>query len=204
MKKIFLFIVMVCSFESMFSQEVYFYTGKNFTNYDYKTSSGASSPDLKSGTGNFYELGVSNPLGNEQLSYNLALALNEYNSFGGNSASSYSWNTEYLGVQGGFTYSIMPRNSFDILPKIGLNMATLISGKQSIDGTYYDLTKEKEFSGLLLTPSLGVQLKYNLSDYGFISLGYSYCKGLNITNSTDQKLSFTTNQLQFGIHYAIN
>jgi hypothetical protein len=204
MKKILLLLVMFCSIDSVFSQEVYFYTGKNFTTYDYKTSSGASSPDLKSGTGNFYELGINNLLGNEQFSYSLALALNEYNSFGGNSANSYSWNAEYLGVQGGLSYSILPRSNFDILPKIGINMATLISGKQSIDGTYYDLTKEKEFSGLVLTPSLGVQLKYNLSGSGFISFGYSYCKGFNVTNSTDQKLSFTTNQLQFGIHYAIN
>lgn len=195
---------MVCSIESMFSQEVYFYTGKNFTTYDYKTSSGALSPDLKSGIGNFYELGFSSPLENEQFAYSLSLALNEYNSVGGNSANSYSWNTDYLGVQGGFTFSIMSRSNFNILPKFSLNMATLISGRQSIDGTYYDLIKEKEFSGLVLTPSLGLQMKYNLSDYGFISLGYSYCKGLNLTNSTDQKLSFTTNQLQFGVHYAIN
>ncbi len=204
MKKIFLLIIMICSIDSMFSQEVYFYTGKNFTTYDYKASSGASSPNLKSATGSFYELGISNPFANEQFSYSLAVALNEYNCVGGNSANSYSWNTEYLGVQGGLSYSILPRSNFDILPKFGLNMATLISGQQNIDGTYYDLTKEKEFSGLVLTPSLGVQLKYNLSDYGFISLGYSYCKGLNINNSTDQKLSFSTNQLQFGIHYAIN
>lgn len=204
MKKIFLLLVMVCSFDSMFSQEVYFYTGKNFTTYDYKTSTGALSPNLKSGTGNFYELGISNPLENEQFSYSLALALNEYNSVGGNSANSYSWNTEYLGAQGVLSYSLLYRSNFDILPKIGINMATLISGKQNIDGTYYDLTKEKEFSGLVLTPSLGVQLKYNLSDYGYISLGYSYCKGVNVTNSTDQKLSFLTHQLQFGIHYSIN
>lgn len=204
MKKILLLIIMICSIDSMFSQEVYFYTGKNFTTYDYKTSSGALSPDLKSGIGNFYELGFSSPLENEQFAYSLSLALNEYNSVGGNSANSYSWNTDYLGVQGGFTFSIMSRSNFNILPKFSLNMATLISGRQSIDGTYYDLIKEKEFSGLVLTPSLGLQMKYNLSDYGFISLGYSYCKGLNLTNSTDQKLSFTTNQLQFGVHYAIN
>ena len=117
--------------------------------------------------------------------------------------NSYSWNTQYLGVQGGFTYSIFDRKDFDILPKFGLNMGTIISGKQTINGTYYDLTKEKEFSGLLITPSLGVQVKYNLSASGFISLGYSYCKGFNLSNSTDQKLSFNTNQLQFGVHYAI-
>ena len=204
MKKLLILIVITCSFQRVHSQEVYFSAGKNFTAYDYKNSSGASNPNLKSGTGNFFELGFINPLQNEKFAYSVGLALNEYNNVGGNSANSYTWNTQYLGAQGGFTYSIFDRGDFDILPKFGLNLGTIISGKQTINGTYYDLTQEKEFSGLLVTPSLGVQVKYNLSASGFISLGYSYCKGFNLSNSTDQKLSFNTNQLQFGLHYAIN
>ena len=203
MKKLLILIVIMCSLQSVNSQEVYFSAGKNFTTYDYKNSSGASNPNLKSGTGNFFELGFIKPLKNEKFAYSIGLALNEYNNVGGNSVNSYTWNTQYLGAQGGFTYSILDRGDFDILPKFGLNMGTIISGKQTINGTYYDLTKEKEFTGLLITPSLGVQVKYNLSAYGFISLGYSFCKGFNLSNSTDQKLSFNTNQLQFGVHYAI-
>ena len=203
MKKLLILIVIMCSQQSVHSQEVYFSAGKNFTTYDYKNSSGASNPNLKSGTGNFFELGYIKPLNNEKFAYSVGLALNEYNNVAGNSVNSYTWNTQYLGAQGGFTYSILDRGDFDILPKFGLTMGTIISGKQTINGTYYDLTKEKEFSGLLITPSLGVQVKYNLSASGFISLGYSYCKGFNLSNSTDQKLSFNTNQLQFGVHYAI-
>lgn len=203
MKKLLILIVIMCSLQSVHSQEVYFSAGKNFTTYDYKNSSGASNPNLKSGTGNFFELGYIKPLKNEKFAYSVGLALNEYNNVGGNSVNSYTWNTQYLGAQGGFTYSILDRGDFDILPKFGLNMGTIISGKQTINGTYYDLTKEKEFSGLLITPSLGIQVKYNLSASGFISLGYSYCKGFNLSNSTDQKLSINTNQLQFGVHYAI-
>ena len=203
MKKLTILIVIMCSLQSVHSQEVYFYAGKNFTTYDDKNSSGASNPSLKSGTGNFFELGFIKPLKNEKFAYSIGLALNEYNNVGGNSTNSYSWNTQYLGAQGGFTYSVLNRGNFDILPKFGMNMGTIISGKQTINGTYYDLTKEKEFSGLLITPSLGVQVKYNLSSSGFISLAYSYCKGFNLSNSTDQKLSFITNQLQFGMHYAI-
>ncbi len=203
MKKLTILIVIMCSLQSVHSQEVYFSAGKNFTTYDYKNSSGASNPNLKSGTGNFFELGFINPLGEGKFSYSAGLALNEYNNVGGNSVNSYTWNTQYLGAQGGFMYSIFGEGDFDVLPKFGLNMGTIISGKQTINGTYYDLTQEKEFSGLLITPSLGIQVKYNLSASGFISLGYSYCKGFNLSNSTDQKLSFNTNQLQFGVHYAI-
>lgn len=204
MKKLIFLLAIFWSLENAHAQEVYFSVGKNFTTYNFKDSSGASNPNLKSGTGNFYELGFIQPFENDKFSYSLGLALNEYNNVGGNSVNSYSWNTQYLGFQGGITYSIIERSDFDILPKLGLNLATIISGKESINGTYYDLTKEKEFSGLLVTPSLGVQIKYNLASDGFISLGYNYCIGLNPTNATEQKLSFSTNQLQFGVHYAFN
>jgi hypothetical protein len=204
MKKLLALFILFNTLQCVQSQEIYFSTGKNFTTYDYKNSTGASNPNLKNGTGNFYEVGYIQPFENDKFSYSLGLALNEYNNSGGNSVNSYSWETQYLGLQGGLTYSIVDRGNFDILPKLGLNMATLVSGKQSINGAYYDLTKEKEFSGLLVTPSLGVQIKYNLSADGFISLGYNYCFGLNPTNATDQKLSFSTNQLQFGVHYAFN
>lgn len=204
MKKLALLLTFFFATQTSFAQEVYFYTGKNFTTYDYKNSSGATNLNLKNGTGNFYELGYTHPLSNEKTNIHLGLALNEYNSVGGNNTNSYSWDTQYLGIQSRASYSLIDRRkSYDILPHIGINMSTIISGKQTINGTYFDLTKEKEFSGLLVTPSLGVQVKYNLAAAGYISLGYDYCKGINLSNSTTQKLGFSTSQLQFGIHYVI-
>lgn len=204
MKKIILLITFYILCQNSTAQEVYFYTGKNFTTYDFKNSSGSSNPNLKNGTGNFYELGYTKPLANEKINIHLGLALNEYNSVGGNNTNSYSWDTQYLGILSRLSYSLLDRrSSFDILPHLGINLGTIISGKQTINGTYFDLTKEKEFSGLLVTPSLGVQMKYNLAAAGYISLGYDYCKGINLSNSTTQKLGFSTSQLQFGIHYVI-
>jgi hypothetical protein len=204
MKKLAFLLTLYLASQTSFAQEVYFYTGKNFTTYDYKNSSGATNPNLKNGTGNFYELGYSQPLSNEKINIHLGLALNEYNCVGGNNTNSYSWNTQYLGIQSRLSYSLIDRRkSYDILPHIGINSGTIISGKQTINGTYFDLTKEKEFSGLLATPSVGIQVKYNLAAAGYISLGYDYCKGFNLSNSTTQKLGFSTHQLQFGIHYVI-
>lgn len=191
-------------FQNSFSQEVYFATGKNFTTYDFKNSSGAANPNLKSGTGNFFELGYSTTISNQKFAYSLGFALNDYNNVGGNTTNIYSWDSQYFGFQARMSYSLLERSDFDIAPNFGLNIGTIINGEQGINGIYYDLTKEKEFSGLLVTPSLGIQVKYNLSGYGYISFGYNYCKGFNLSNSTDQKLSFSTNQLQFGVHYFFN
>jgi len=203
MKKLILLLAFIGSLQSARSQEVHFYTGKNFTSYNFKTPSGASDSSIFKGTGNFYEVGFSQSLSNEKFNYSAGLALNEYNSVSFDKVNNSSWETQYLGLQGGLSYSIFELGDIDIVSQFGLNLATLISGKQYLDGAYYNLYKEKEFSGLLATPSFGIQLKYNLSSNGLISLGYNYCKGFNLSNSTDQKITFNTSQLQFGVHFNI-
>jgi outer membrane protein OmpA-like peptidoglycan-associated protein len=203
MKKLFIASVLLCFMQTIQAQEVYFYSGKNFTTYDFTNSSGKSNPNLKSGTGAFYEVGYNKNLRYDRFSYSLAVALNEYNNTGGNTANSYNWNTQYLGVQSRLFYSYLKGKDYDLLSTIGLNASSLLSGKQQINGTYYDLTKEKEFTGFLLSPSIGLQFKYNVANLGYVSLGYNYVKSYNLTNSTNQKLGFTTNQLQFGVHFEL-
>jgi outer membrane protein OmpA-like peptidoglycan-associated protein len=203
MKKLFITGVLLCFIHTIQAQEVYFYSGKNFTTYDFKNSSGNSNPNLKSGTGAFYEVGYNKNLKYDRFSYSLAVALNEYNNTGGNTANSYNWNTQYLGVQTRLYYSYLKGKDYDLLSTIGLNASSLLSGKQQINGTYYDLTKEKEFTGFLLSPSIGLQFKYNVANLGYVSIGYNYVKSYNLTNTTNQKLGFTSNQLQFGVHFEL-
>lgn len=203
MKKTFMILLFVCMVYSIQAQEVYLYSGKNFTTYDFKNSSGNSNPNLKNGTGAFYEVGYNKKIKQNRLSYSLAIALNEYNNSGVNTVSNYQWNTYYLGIQTRLYYSYFKGKNYDLLSTVGLNPSTLLSGKQQINGTYYDLTKEKEFVGLLVSPSIGLQLKYNVSNLGYVSLGYNYVKSYNLSNTTSQKLGFTTNQIQFGMHFEI-
>ncbi len=204
MKKLFVILLLCCAYATSFSQEVFFATGKNLTNYNFKNSSGGTNPNIIGGSGSFFELGFTNKTKNENAVYSLGLALNEYNSIGGDSFSRYSWETNYLGIQTRYYYSFFDSQDLDIVPTIGFNISTLINGQQTIDASVFNLTKEKEFAGVVVTPSLGMQIKYNLSENGFVSFGYNYCRGFNLTNTTDQKLGFSTHQLQFGVHYFLN
>jgi hypothetical protein len=95
MRKLLLLALVVLSIEHIHSQEIYLQTGKNFTKYDYKSDTG-SSPNLQSGSGNFYEIGYVMTLNNEKLKYAVGLSLNEFNALGGDAISSYSWNTQYM------------------------------------------------------------------------------------------------------------
>ena len=201
MKKLVLLTLIIGSFQNIHSQEIYFYSGKNYTKYDFKDKTGTSSPSLQTGSGNFYEIGYAMPLGNEKISYALGLNLNEYNALGSSTFNSYSWNTQYLGLKNSLSYSLFDRNSFDVALSGGLTLATLIYGKQEINGTYLDLMKQKEFSGLIVQPFVGFQTRYNISNDGYLSFGYNFSKSFNVTNSTNEKLSFNNSQIQFGIHF---
>jgi hypothetical protein len=203
MMKNYLLLIALFATSKVFSQEVYLNAGNNFTKYTYKNSSGQSDLNIQSGTGNFYEIGLAKPFINKNLSYSVGLSWNEYNAIGNNSLSTYSWNTQYMGLHGGLSYSFFPKRDLDFLLKAGLNGATIIYGKQEIDGVYYDLIHQEEFSGMILESSIGFQIKYNVSSFGFLTVGYNYCTSTNITNTSKEKLSFNTNQLQMGIHFAI-
>ena len=194
---------------TVFSQEIYFTTGKNYTKYIYKDVNLQDNPNLQSGAGNFYEVGFSNASLPKTMSYSLGLSLNDYNAIGGDSTNAYRWDTQYLGVHGGllfkfFSLDTQSKNNVGFFAKTGLNASTIIYGKQQVNGIYYDLMDQKEFSGIIVESSLGFMVKYGIPSFGGLSIGYDFCQSLNVTNSSKEKLSFNTNQLELGIHFNIN
>ena len=200
MRKLLTLALIVLSLQHMQSQEIYLQTGKNFTKYDYKSNNG-SSPSLQAGSGNFYEIGYVITLNNEKLKYAIGMSLNEYNALGGSTVNSYSWNTQYLGVQNTFSIAFVKKRGFEASANGGLGISTLIYGKQNINGQYLDLASQKEFSGLWIAPKLGLTASYNVDNDIYLSLGYAYSKSFNVSNSTEEKLSFNNNQIQFGVHF---
>ena len=200
MKKLLLIALIGLSFQHIQAQEIYLQTGKNYTQYDYKSDT-SSSPSLQAGSGNFYEIGYVMTLNNEKLKYAIGLGLNEYNAIGGNAVSSYSWNTQYLGVQNTFSIAFVKKRGFEASANGGLGISTLIYGKQNINGQYLDLSSQKEFSGIWIAPKLGLTASYNVDNEIYLSLGYAYSKSFNLSNSTDEKLSFNNSQIQFGVHF---
>ncbi|PKH69131.1 hypothetical protein CXF59_02405 [Flavobacterium sp. ALD4] len=101
-------------------------------------------------------------------------------------------------------YKAFSLRRFDVLLIAGAKVATIVYGKQQIDGVYYDLLKDKEFSGVLIGSNLGMKIKYNVSPRVATSVGYNFFQSFNFSNKTEEKLSFNTNQVQFGLHFNIN
>lgn len=211
MKKTFvLFVVLVLS-NAIYSQGVYLLIGKNYTSY--KLNYSGSDPVnglIKKGEGDSYELGLSFALSKKRLPldrnlfYTVGLNLNQYNAEAGNATNFYNWKTEYVGIKNSLVYSFIKSDKLDLAVKTGLNLETMLSGSQNINNSRYDLTQEKDFRGIILSQSLGISAKYNLTEYGYLSLGYNYNRSFNLSNNSDKKLSFLTNQILFGISFEIN
>ena len=195
----------------MSSQELFFKAGRNFTNYEYKNSSGQSLSGLKGASGTNYEFGVEFFLDRSTnsiesvFSYSSSLTLNQFNDKGGNVNSTYEWNTNYIGVQNMLYLSLMNSNKdfYCLKVKAGLNTLSIFSGQQYINNVKYDLTQYDEFKGIFLQPVIGADFRLELNRELSLNVGYAFSKAINISNKSSEELSFSSNLFQVGVQYSL-
>lgn len=192
--------IILCLPDVVFSQDIYFKSGINLTNYHYKDKSGDKTEGLNSAIGSSYELGIGLPIVNEWFKYELGVGLDSYNATGGDLSNSYSWNTNYAGI----------KNTLSFTPSVGeLSLgffvvgafSTMINGSQVINTSRYELRGHPDFRGLLLQTGLGTSASYNVFKQVFISLQYDFTTSFTLGEMTEEKLSFLNNRALFGIHF---
>ncbi len=204
MKNLLSCMLIVLALNFTYSQEAYFSMGRNFTTFDYTNSDGNSNDNIEGSSGAAYELGYVFSLG-DKLGLAAGLTLNEFNATGGNQVNNYSWETNYLGVQGILKYAILDNLSgFGLNINGGVNLNHIVNGKQKINGQTFELACEDEFKGLFVQPIIGLDAKYQINETFALGLGYHYSKNFGLTNSTPQKLNFNNSQLQFNLIMSLN
>jgi hypothetical protein len=192
----------------MQAQDLFFTTGKNFTKYDYINSLGMSNPNIRNGDGSFYQLGMAFNLNisrsNDEFSYAVSLVYNQFNAVGGSRTANYAWDTGYIGIQNELNYILFQNyDSYKVKAKLGCATSTIIKGEQNINNIVYDISKQEEFKGILLQPNIGIDFHYAINRDLEFSAGYEFSKAFNVSNSSAEKLSFTNNQIHFGVHILI-
>ena len=206
MNKKYLLLLVLFSGCFLQAQELFFSNGKNFTKYDYKNSFGNTNSNLRSGEGSFYQLGLDFKLNKatDKLSYAVSVVYNQFNAEGGTSTANYSWKTNYLGIQNALNYTLFQNSkSFKVKTKLGVATSTIIKGEQYINNVVYNITKQEEFSGITIQPNVGVDFQYAINPNIRISAGYEFSKAFNVSNSSSEELSFTNNQIHFGLHFPL-
>jgi hypothetical protein len=206
MSKKYLLLLVLFSGCFLQAQELFFSNGKNFTKYDYKNSLGNTNSNLRSGEGSFYQLGLDFKLNKatDKLSYAVSVVYNQFNAEGGTSTANYSWKTNYLGIQNALNYTLFQNSkSFKVKTKLGVATSTIIKGEQYINNVVFDITNNEEFSGIIIQPNVGVDFQYAINQNVRISAGYEFSKAFNVSNSSSEELSFTNNQIHFGLHFPL-
>ncbi len=213
------FVLVFLFYSEAYGQEVFLKTGKNFTTYDFNSDQGIAISEFLTGTGSSLEFGLGFPLmekgvygpdrgGFEQLRttflrYEVALTLDDYDSYGGDLNNNYSWETTYAGV----------RNRLSILGKLGalelglsgiVGASKMITGTQVVNKSRFDLSEFEDFSGVLLQGGLGGSASFQVVNQGFLSLTYDYTRSLRMGGQTSGQLSFRNQRIVFGIHFKLN
>ena len=93
--------------------------------------------------------------------------------------------------------------SFKVKTKLGIATSTIIKGEQYINNVVFDITKNEEFKGITIQPNVGVDFQYAINQNVRISAGYEFSKAFNVSNSSSEELSFTNNQIHFGLHFPL-
>ena len=200
-KQIFLFIFLLSS--SIYAQGVFFKMGKNYSSFSYKNNTPFADKIKINGTGSSYELGYAMPLKFKDFSYLGSITLNDYNGTSESKTNNLDYKTSYIGLQNAVNYQFFDSFYFFISAKAGLNMSTIIYGKQQLNNSTFNLTANKDFSGLILQPVLGLDAKYYISKSGYLSLGCNVAKSISLNPTTD-KVSFNTFQILFGGYFELN
>ena len=170
---------------NLYSQEINFSVGSNFSDYSFEVNENFSA----SGMGSFAEIGYTKLLGKKtgkSLSYSVSLNLNEYNASTGNMASYYEWQTSFIGVKNSINIPVV--TIADVMKfelSAGVNFSHIVKGKQLINSMVYDISTNSEFDGLNAWTDLGISLKFNLKEDVKLAIGYSISENKQLTGSND-------------------
>ena len=170
---------------NLYSQEINFSVGSNFSDYSFEVNENFSA----SGMGSYAEIGYTKLLGkktSKSLSYSVSLNLNEYNASTGNMASYYEWQTSFIGVKNSINIPVV--TIADVMKfelSAGVNLSHIVKGKQIINSMVYDISTNSEFDGLNAWTDLGISLKFNLKEDVKLAIGYSISENKQLIGSND-------------------
>jgi hypothetical protein len=201
------------------AQEIFIKTGFNSTIYDFRSAAGDRLLDFSPGIGSSIEMGMGFPFipkktkeedAEEERSYSpnwlkneVSLNLDSFNSFGGDSNNNYSWETTYGGLSNTVSF-LVHVGDMELGIKGILGVSSMLSGTQVINNARFPLKGQEDFSGIFARRGAGVSASYPVFQRGFLNLTYTYAKSSRLGGLEDQRMSFLSQRLVFGVYVQLN
>lgn len=210
MKKSLSILVFLLLVQTVFSQEVYVSTGKNYTTYSTKSKNPLLANSNKvSNPGNSYEIGINFNRNSTFITYAVGLTTNEYNTSYviSGTTTRYDWQTKYVGIQNSVAFDLLKSgsraNALQLNTRLGLNTSLFTYGYQNANGINFHLKNNTEFNKLILQPFAGLQLGYPISDYCNFNLGYQISIAA-IGKDEGASYNYINQNVQAGFSFKIN
>uniref|UniRef100_UPI0040483F8C hypothetical protein n=1 Tax=Algoriphagus sp. TaxID=1872435 RepID=UPI0040483F8C len=199
MKKMMFLVFLLVSMQGK-AQDFFFKTGVNQTAYKFKDSDGISMEELLPGVGSSYQAGFGLPLYDYWVRYEGGITVDSYNASGGDTGNTYRWNTTYGGLRNSVGFFPLDGDlTLGILGNFGISR--ILSGAQTINNSENSLMTEPEFKGVMMQPGLGLSVSYHILNNGYLTFDYDYSRTLRLKNNLEEKLSFATHRILFGVHF---
>jgi hypothetical protein len=194
---------------TVFSQELYFNVGKNFTSYSNASLNNLFiSKNKLFSPGNSYELGVVFNQNENKLNYSAGINYNEFNtSYAVNGAAiRFDWETHYLGVQNSLIYTLYSSRSresdFELKARLGLNTALFVYGNENANGINYNLKDNPDYLHLIFQPFTGLQMSYSISKNCKFNLGYDISQA-KIGEDAGNSFNYVNQNVQAGLIFSL-
>lgn len=195
----------------LFSQQIYFNSGKNYTKYITSNSENSSIDLLHSNNrlfedGNSYAFGMIFNKKDTKFSYSVGLNFNQYNltyAFD-KSDTRYSWQTHYVGIQNELLIAIYQSNknktsgTIDVKARLGLNTAAFVYGNVNGNLGNYSLTSNDDYKKIILQPLAGFTLGYRVTELCALNLGYSV--SFNSVAANSQNINYLNSSVFVGVN----
>ena len=192
-------------------QIIYLQTGKSYTTFDYKTSSGGRLDNLNGALHTNLELGTRLPLFGTSFHFSGEAHLQEYGVSGSDIdlGNSYKWAFANAGLNAGLDYEFFtPAHSvrtqyqegFSFYLKASFAVEYTITGTQTINNTVNNLFGEEEFDKPFYFFKGGAGVNYYFSRDYYASLNYMWGKSFLIGDYLNQEqLKLITHNISIGM-----
>ena len=226
-KTIFRIFILCCMALPTIAQQFKLNQGVAITQFNYQNEQGQNFQGLKPGSGLAFSLAFhkaslvdsvkyrteqtplaitlgQNPTIAKLLSmvnYDLGLQFTQLNAVGDIQNNAFSYQTDYLGIQGklGFRISLPAKFSINLQGIASVNK--IVHGNQLIMNRYVDLTEDAQFSPFKIMGGYGVELERRFSDKLAGFFAYQQTQTLNSNPVGQSTLKFNPSTFSVGIRF---
>ena len=224
MKNLILFALLWGSILELKAQTYNLAVGTNVSTYLFKNSEGNQIDFLKSGTGSRFQIGTefqmldtTSSLNStskkaiffsqqrllakilSQLHADIHVESNQINAVGDQQNIAFSYQTNYVGLSGGFGYQTPAFKGWSITAQGRMAGYKLIQGNQALGNRYIDLTKDDQFSKIQLFVGYALQIQKKLNDKLFAFLDVQNMQTMHPSQVGTPTLNFQNSTISFGL-----